>query len=41
MECAEDREPVPLASKAEVARAVVDAIARLRQNQIPPQEEQS
>jgi phosphopantothenoylcysteine decarboxylase/phosphopantothenate--cysteine ligase len=31
---------VPLASKAEVARAVVDAIARLRQNQIPLQEEQ-
>jgi phosphopantothenoylcysteine decarboxylase/phosphopantothenate--cysteine ligase len=31
---------VPLASKADVARAVVDAIVRLRQNRIPPQEEQ-
>jgi phosphopantothenoylcysteine decarboxylase/phosphopantothenate--cysteine ligase len=32
---------VPLASKADVARAVVDAIARLRSQRIPPQEEQS
>jgi len=32
---------VPLASKADVARAVVDAIVRLRHHQIPPQEEQS
>jgi phosphopantothenoylcysteine decarboxylase/phosphopantothenate--cysteine ligase len=32
---------VPLASKADVARAVVDAIARLRHHRIPPQEEQS